>query len=63
MCVCVCACVCVCVLELGPGLSIGETEGVRIITKQVSKLSCVSLANHEIAVSSFEVVQIGRAHV
>ena len=39
-------------------LSIGETEGVRIITKQASKLSCVSLANHEIAVSSFEAVQL-----
>lgn len=42
----------------GPDLSIGETEGVRIITKQASKLSCVSLANHEIAVSSFEAVQL-----
>ena len=30
----------------------------RIITKHVSKLSCVSLANHEIAVSSFELVQL-----
>ena len=43
-----------------PDLSIefGETEGVRIITKQASKLWCVSLANHEIAVSSFEAVQL-----
>ena len=36
----------------GPDLSIGKTEGVRIITKHASKLSCVSLANHEMAVSS-----------
>ena len=43
---------------VGPDLSIGETEGVRIITQQASKLSCVSLANHEIAVSSFEAVQL-----
>ena len=42
----------------GPDLSIGETEGVRIITKHASKLLCVSLANHELAVSSFEPVQL-----
>ena len=45
----------------GPDLSIGATEGFRIITKQASKLSCVSLANHEIAVSSFEPVQLRAA--
>ena len=31
-------------------MSIGETEGVGIVTKHVSMLSCVSLAYHEIAV-------------
>ena len=44
--------------QFGPDLSIGETEGVRIITKHVSKLSCVSVANHEKAVSSLEPVQL-----
>ena len=42
----------------GPDLSTGETEGVRIITKHTSKLLCVSPANHEIAVSSLEPVQL-----
>ena len=37
-------------------LSIGETDGVRINAKCVSKLSCVSLTNNEIAVLSLEPV-------
>ena len=35
-----------------------KLNGAGIITKQASKLSCVSLANHEIAVSSFEAVHV-----
>ena len=46
------------IVLFGPDLSISETQGFRINSKHTATLLCLSLANHKIAVSSLELLQL-----